>query len=101
MPPDEDYVVVYDRRGYFVVNHYFARLGFPQARLASAGGRSPESKDVVAWVYYVVPTLATWEDLEERLGISRDVLARFPLMQDFGYFKLHRSPAPVRFTRWF
>src|SRR5262249_53539347 len=101
VPADEDYVVVYDRRGYFVFNHYFARLGFPQAPLASAGGRSSESKDVVAWVYYVVPTLATWEDLEERLGISRDVLARFPLVQDFGYFTLHRSPAPVRFTRWF
>jgi hypothetical protein len=101
VPADQEYVVVYDRRGYFVLNHYFARLGFPQARLASAGGRPSESKDVVAWVYYVVPTLATWEDLEERLGVSRDVLARFPLVQDFGYFKLYRSPAPLRFTRWF
>jgi hypothetical protein len=101
IPADQHYVVIYDRQGSFTFDHYFARLRTPQARIASAPiGAARDAKEVEAWVYYVVPALVTWEDLEERLSVGRQTLQQFPLVKDFGYFKLHRSPGPVRFSRW-
>ena len=95
------YVVVYDRQGYYTFGHYFARLRIPQARLAhGTGGASGDPREVEARVYYVVPALPAWEDLEERLALSRETLKQSPLAKDFGYFKIHRSPSPVRFWRW-
>lgn len=89
---DENYMILTDRSGFFTVPHYCQRLGLPNPRLENKTGPAAHSVNL----YYLVPTLANYADLTARCGLGAETLKQFPMIRDFGYFKLYKSPLPLQ-----
>lgn len=89
---DENYSIFYDCSGFVTVDHYLARLNLPNQRIQSnkAGVKIPVK------MYYLAPTLANYEDISKCCGLSTVTLSEFPLVKDFGYYKLHRMPDTLK-----
>ncbi|MEX0713655.1 MAG: hypothetical protein WD278_15045, partial [Pirellulales bacterium] len=71
--------------------YYLARCGVPPYRHL---GRSPAGAEAV--VYAIVPPVPDYAAIEEKCGLPRGTIRQFPLVEDFGYYRLLRSPGPVR-----
>ena len=89
---DENYMILCDRSGYFTFPHYFKRLKLPNPRLENKTGPATNPINL----YYLVPALANYADLTAHCGLSSETLRQFPVIRDFGYFKLHKSPLPLQ-----
>jgi len=83
--PEENYVICYADADHFPLWHYLRRVGMPLERL---GRSSPGGPPVV---YVIAPALADYQALSAKSGLPVDVIGRFPLAEDFGYYRLYRS----------
>jgi len=83
--PEESYVICFADADHFPLWHYFRRVGMPLERV----GRSSRGGPPV--VYLIAPALADYEALSAKSGLPVDVIRRFPLAEDFGYYRLYRS----------
>jgi len=83
--PQERYVICFADADHFPLWHYLRRVGIPLERL---GRSSPAGPPVV---YVIAPALADYQTLSAKSGLPVDVIRRFPLVRDFGYYRLYRS----------
>jgi hypothetical protein len=79
----QSYLVCFADADHFTLGYYFRRAGLPLERRVE--GSPPV-------IYTITPELADYDALAAKCGLPADVLRRFPLVQDFGYYRLHRSP---------
>ncbi|MBN1867682.1 hypothetical protein JW916_10355 [Candidatus Sumerlaeota bacterium] len=94
LAPGERYKILFDRSGYANLMFCFERGGLPMSNLDFS-----DRDQCVATLYYIAPALANFEDLSGMCGLPPSVLQQFPIVRDFGYYKLHRSPIPVYFHK--
>lgn len=94
IPPEQNYIIASDRQGYNTIPYYLKRANVPPFRLVfdSAG-------EVQGYLYTIVPKLANYSDISQNVGLSQDRLKQFPLVKDFGYYKLYRSALPIHIRR--
>lgn len=88
-------MICFDRSGYFALEHYLRRAGFDMRRPV----RKKDAPSRV--VYCIVPELAHFEDIPTRWkgwGLSADQLRSFPVVKEFGYYRVRRSETPVPFA---
>ncbi|HUY34785.1 MAG TPA: hypothetical protein VMV69_18715 [Pirellulales bacterium] len=80
---DTSYSIVYAKEDHWNLRYYLNR-----ARLAPA--RPPRGS--AAAVYVVAPRAAHWDELAARLGLLERELRGWPLLREFGYYRVFRSP---------
>jgi hypothetical protein len=85
--PQEGYSVCFSQADYFPLAFYFRRSGVPLNRNARSSGHSSPV------LYLITPPQADYEALSGRCGFPADVLRGFPLIKDFGYYRLYCSAA--------
>ena len=89
--PKERYVICYADADHFPLWHYLRRVGTPLERLDR---RAPAGPPIV---YVIAPARADYEALSAKSGLPVDLIRRFPLVRDFGYYRLYRSaPGSLR-----
>ncbi len=86
---DESYLIVYAQEDHWNLAYYLnhAPLEHYSAPLRGSAG-------VV--VYVVAPQVAHWDELAAELGVPEDELRRWPMLRNFGYYRVYRSPKPHR-----
>jgi hypothetical protein len=82
--PEEDYLICFADADHFPLWHYFRRAGVPLERI-DRGARAP------LIVYLVTPALPDYQALAAKSGFPAELLRRFPLVKDFGYYRLYES----------
>lgn len=87
--PEERYVICFADADHFPLWYYLRRTGTPLERL----GRGFEPVPPV--VYLIAPALPDYQALSAKSGLPVEMIRRFPLVKDFGYYRLYRL-APDR-----
>lgn len=88
---DRPYYIAYDDHDHMNLWYYLARCSVPPYRQL---GRSPAGTEAV--VYAIVPPVPDYPAIEAKCGLAPGTVRRFPLVEEFGYYRLLRSPGPVR-----
>ena len=90
--PEEDYVICFADADHYPLGHYFRRAGVAPERIDRGAGAPP-----AMIVYLVTPALPDYQALAANSGLSVELLRKFPLVEDFGYYRLYQSRlrAPV------
>jgi hypothetical protein len=82
--PEEEYVICFADADHFPLWHYLRRAGVPLERIDRGAGAA-------SVVYLVTPALPDYQALAAKSGLSADLLRKFPLVKDFGYYRLYES----------
>ena len=86
---DESYLIVYAQDDHWNLAYYLSRSAVEHYSAPLRG-----SAGVV--VYVVAPQAADWAELSVQLGVREDELRGWPMLRDFGYYRVYRSPKPHR-----
>ena len=92
--PEENYVILFADADHFPLGHYFRRAGVPLRRIDRGARAAP------LIVYLVTPALPDYEALAAKSGLSAELLRRFPLVKDFGYYRLYESRSRSPSSDW-
>jgi hypothetical protein len=86
---DKSYSIVYAKEDHWNLAYYLGRAGLPP--------QSKPARGVSQMAVYVVATQAAqWRELAAQLDIPEDELRGWPMLRDFGYYRVFRSPKPSR-----
>jgi len=85
---DESYLIVYASEDHWNLAYYLNRAPLEHYSAPLRG-----SSGVV--VYLVAPHVAHWDELAGQLSVHEDELRDWPLLREFGYYRVFRSPNRV------
>jgi hypothetical protein len=84
--PEENYVICFADADHYPLWHYFRRAGVPLERIDRGAARPPAMT-----VYLVTPALPDYQALAAKSGLSVTLMREFPLVEDFGYYRVYQS----------
>ena len=87
LPPDENYLISLDQCTQFDLLYYMAVENFSRRRLVAEVG-----KPCFYRLYYITYPKSEISTISMDVGLSSATLRQMPLEQDFGYYKLYKSP---------
>ncbi len=70
--------------------YYFQRAG--QRLSIDAATDDGEARSMI---YVVAPVAADWRGIASKCGVPAETLKKLPVIDDFGYYRLHRSEQPL------
>lgn len=70
--------------------YYFQRAG--QRLSMEAATNDSEARSMI---YVVAPFAADWHEIASKCGVPAETLKKLPVIDDFGYYRLHRSEQPL------
>jgi hypothetical protein len=88
---ERSYMVLWDRRGFCTLPHYFIRAGVPCTKLDF-----DDTRRCIANLYYVVPKQAVLEDVSEQCGVSVEELRRAQEICNLGFYRVYRTPVSIK-----
>jgi hypothetical protein len=93
-----DYLICFDPQAdFFNLAYYLNRAGLAGQRL-----RGPTGRAASAMLYVVAPRLESFPAIAAaaaNFGVTLDMLQEARLVEDFGYYRVYRSPEPVLIRR--
>jgi hypothetical protein len=84
---NDSYTIVYAKEDQWNVKYYLALAGL-DSRRGTRGSTEPV-------VYIVAPRAAHWDEIAVHAGVPEVELREWPLLQEFGYYRVYRSPEPA------
>ncbi len=84
--PSESYVICFADADHFPLWHYLRRAGVALERIDRGAAVPPE-----VIVYLITPAVPDYQALAAKSGLPVDALRAFPLVEDFGYYRLYQS----------
>jgi hypothetical protein len=91
---ERSYMVSFDRRGWYTLEHYFRRAGVPYRNF-----RYDEAGSCLAEMYYVMPKHGSLDDVAKQSGVPVAQLQTAREICDLGFYHVYRLPGLVKIVK--